>query len=402
MPQVRALLTMEEAQARILERVRPLPSERVPLAAANGRVLAEDARAAVDLPPFASSAMDGFAVRAADVPGRLALVSEAAAGRPAGLEVRPGETIAISTGSLVPAGADAVVPVEYVVHHDTEIEIPAGIDVGAHVRAAGGDARAGDVVAPAGTQLAPHHLGALAAAGVAEATCARRPRAAVVATGNELRPPGARLGPGEIYEANTVLLAAALEGAGAVVTTSAGVADDRAAHRDALARALVADLVVTTGGVSVGEHDLVRSIAAELGVEEVFWGVSVKPGKPLSFGVRGDTLVFGLPGNPVSTLVTFELFVRPAVLALQGAAEPVRPFLPGRLAAATRRNAERDELVRARVAVTADAVVLTPLRGQESHMIGRSAAAGALVFVPRGAGEVPAGETVGYLPLAGA
>src|SRR5207342_606324 len=175
---------------------------------------------------------------------------------------------------------------------------------------------------------------------------------------------------------------------------------DEDAHRRALATGLEFDVLVTSGGVSVGPHDLVRRIEAELGVEEVFWRVAVRPGKPVSFGVRGPTLVFGLPGNPVSTLVGCELFVRPAVLALQGAADPLPRFEPGRLAAAVKRNGARDELVRARTSVADDgAITLEPLAGQESHMIARAAGADVLVFVPRGDGEIAVGEPARYLRL---
>ncbi|MGB8005339.1 MAG: molybdopterin molybdotransferase MoeA, partial [Gaiellaceae bacterium] len=230
--------------------------------------------------------------------------------------------------------------------------------------------------------------------------CTRRPRVAVLATGTELRRPGQPLGPGEVYEANGLLLAAALAAAGGDVEILPTVADDDAAHRAALERGLAADVLVTSGGVSVGPHDLVRRILGELGVEEVFWRVAVKPGKPVAFGVRGRTLVFGLPGNPVSSLVSAELFVRPALLGLQGASSPGPAYFAGRLAAKVRRNASRDEFVRARVTADGDGVALEPITGQESHMIARSAGADALVLAPRGDGELAAGETVRYLLLA--
>jgi molybdopterin molybdotransferase len=247
--------------------------------------------------------------------------------------------------------------------------------------------------------LTPARVGAIAAVGTASLSCARRPRVCVLATGSELRPPGEELAPGEIYESNSVLLGAQLASTGADVTVLDPVGDDEAATRAALERGLEADVLVTSGGVSVGPHDLVRAALAELGAEEVFWRVAVKPGKPIAFAVRGSTLVFGLPGNPVSSLVDFELFVRPALLALQGAAVPGPAYLPGRLGAPLRRNEQRDELVRARTRVERDAVVLEPLRGQESHMIVRSAAASALVLVPRGVGAVPEGAPVRYLRI---
>jgi molybdopterin molybdotransferase len=267
------------------------------------------------------------------------------------------------------------------------------------VRSRGGDVRSGDPVCPAGVRLTPAQLGALAAVGLAEVRCARRPRVALLATGTELRAPGEPLGPGEIYESNGLMLAAALAAEGAEVERLPRVKDEEHAHRTALERGLEADVLVTSGGVSVGPHDLVRTIEADLGVEEVFWGVAVKPGKPVAFGVRGRTLVFGLPGNPVSSLVGLELFVRPALRALQGLADPLPRFESGALAAPLRRTPGRDELARARTRRTDGRVELEPLSGQESHMIVRAAAADALVLVPRGAGVLAAGDSVRYLRL---
>jgi molybdopterin molybdotransferase len=271
---------------------------------------------------------------------------------------------------------------------------------GDNVRPKGGDVSAGAVVVSQGMRLGAAQIGALAAAGLDRVICSVRPRVAILTTGTELRRPGEPLGPGEVYEANGVLLAAALASAGADVHSHPAVADDDPSHRRALEHGLEADVLVTSGGVSVGPHDLVRRILGELGVEEVFWGVAVKPGKPLAFGLCGSTLVFGLPGNPVSSLVGCELFVRPAVLALQGAAEPGPVFQEGRLAMAVRRNPQREELIRARTVASANGVQLQPVTGQESHMIVRAAAANALVLTPRGEGELAAGETVRYLPLA--
>jgi molybdopterin molybdotransferase len=396
---VASLLTREEALAKVLERARVLPAEELPIGAAAGRFLLSDALAVVDLPPFASSAMDGFAIRAAETPGRLPVVGRIAAGFPADRLLAPGEAMAIATGGVVPDGADAVIPIEYVVEHGNEIEIASAVVHGANVRPRGGDVRVGDVVATVGVPLTPAHVGALAAAGIARVSCARRPRVALLSTGTELRRPGEPLGRGEVYEANSAMLAAALASANADITELPAVADDEEAHRGSLEQALAADVVVTSGGVSVGPHDLVRRIARELGVDEVFWGVAVKPGKPVSFGVRNGTLVFGLPGNPVSSLVGCELFVRPALLALQGAAEPGPDYEPGRLAAPTRRNPHRDELLRAHMTVRDGEVVLAPISGQESHMIARAASANALVLAPRGDGELATGERVRYLRL---
>ena len=233
---------------------------------------------------------------------------------------------------------------------------------------------AGQTVIGAGVRLGATQLGALAAAGVARVACARRPRVAVIATGSELVPPGTPLGPGQVYEANALMLDAALAETGAEVERLPSVADDEAAHRTAIERGLEADILVTSGGVSVGPHDLVRRIEAELGVVEVFWRVAVRPGKPVSFGVRGATLVFGLPGNPVSSLVGCELFVKPALRAFLGLPDPLPRYEHGRLVSALRRSAERDEFVRTRARDEGDGVVLEPLSGQDSHMIVRAAA----------------------------
>jgi molybdopterin molybdotransferase len=229
--------------------------------------------------------------------------------------------------------------------------------------------------------------------------CARRPRVTILATGSELRSPGEPLGPGEIYESNRLLVAAALAPAGAEVELLPVAPDDLDAHRAALVQGLESDVLVTSGGVSVGPHDLVRRVSAELGVEEVFWGVAVKPGKPLVFGMRGATLVFGLPGNPVSSLVGAMVFAAPAVLALQGADDPGPRYESGRTAIAFRRNEARDEFVRARRSSDADGVLLEPVSGQESHMIVRAASADALVHVPRGEGEIAPGSAVRYISL---
>ena len=399
MPPVEEILSLREAQALILGRARPLAAETLSLAEAAGRFLAEPARALVDLPPFRNSAMDGYALRAGDTPGKLPVVHRIAAGTPAPRALEAGEAMGIATGGLLPEGADAVIQHELVVEKDNSVEVSTAVAKGANVREPGRDVSAGAVVVAGGIRLGPAQIGALAAAGVAEVVCARRPRVAVLATGTELRGPGSALAPGEVYEANGVMLAAQLATAGAEVTRLDSVADDEDAHRRALETGLGFDVLVTSGGVSVGPHDLVRRIEAELGVEEVFWRVAVRPGKPVSFGVRGETLVFGLPGNPVSTLVGCELFVRPAVLALQGAADPGPRFSAGRLAGTVSRNPGRDDLMRARTEVTDDGIVLSPVTGQESHMIVRAAEADALVLVPRGEGELAAGEPVRYLPL---
>jgi molybdopterin molybdotransferase len=278
---VRNLVSIEEAQQLVLEHAVRLPEEIVPVEAAAGRVLTEAATAAVDLPSFDSSAMDGFALRAEDTPGSLPVRFRIAAGSPADRTLEPGEAMGIATGGVVPGGADAVIPLEQVVDHDNTIEVSEAVVRGASIRPVGGDLRQGEVVVEAGTRLGAAQVAALAAAGLAEVRVSQRPSASVLATGSELRRPGEPLEPGQIYDANGVLIEAQLASAGAAVERLSSVADDEGAHRAALARGLEADVFVTSGGVSVGPHDLVRRIESELGVQEVFWGVSVKPGKPI-------------------------------------------------------------------------------------------------------------------------
>jgi molybdopterin molybdotransferase len=344
--------------------------------------------------------MDGFAVRSADLPGTLRIVGESAAGRPLAGQLEPGTAAAISTGGVVPDGADAVVPIEHVAVVDNSVQISSSSVAGSNVRPRGGDVVLGGVVVPAGARLTPARLAAAAAVGVVAVPCARRPRVVVLATGGELVAPGGVLGPGQIHETNGLMLTASLSDVGVEVVSEPPAADEEAALREAVGRGLTADVLVTSGGVSVGEHDLVRAVERELGVEEVFWRVAIKPGKPISFGVRGRTLVFGLPGNPVSALVGCELFVKPALRALQGMAHPLPRLEPGQLGIGLRRSQDRDEFVRATTRVEDGAVVVEPVVGQESHMIVRSSAADALVHVPRGNGELKAGSPVQWLPLA--
>jgi molybdopterin molybdotransferase len=397
------LISVEEALAIVLERAKPLEAERVPIERAAGRVLAEPAVAGVDLPPFPSSAMDGFALRSADTtaaPVELPVVERIAAGSPAGRPLASGEAMAISTGGAVPDGADAVVPIELVEESNGRVALREPVREGANVRGRGGDICAGETILEPGVRLGPAQVGALAAAGIAEVRCTKRPRVGILVTGSELRQPGASLEPGQIYESNGLLLATALAGAGAVPAQLGVVADDADELERSMERALLGfDMLVTTGGASVGVHDLVRATQTKFRVEELFWGVSVKPGKPVAFGVRRGHLVFNLPGNPVSTLVCFELFVRPAVDALHGLPAPGPRYQRGRLAAAVRRNANRTEFVRAVSRQDGNEVVLEPVAGQESHMAVRAARADALVRVEPGDGELAAGADVRFLTL---
>ncbi len=394
------LLSIAQARNRVLDAVRPLGAEPVAAAAGLDRVLAADLRAAGDVPAFANSAMDGFAVRAGAGERRLRIVGESRAGHPSTVAVGENEAIRISTGAAVPAGTDAVIRVEDTGEEDGEVELHAPVRVGENVRGAGEDLRAGALVLGAGTPLGPVELAVAVAAGAGELACARRPRVVVLGTGDELREPGEPLGPGEIHNSNAVGLAALGQRAGAEVLSVGRVADTPAATEAALREALeAADVVVVSGGVSVGPHDHVKPALDAVGVAERFWGVALKPGKPTWFGACEEgTLVFGLPGNPVSALVTFGLFVRPALRALQGA-DPALDSFPAALADAVPREAHREQAVRVRLERGRGELRAVPTGPQGSHILSSLLGAGGLALIPAGEGEVAAGEEVAVLGL---
>ena len=406
------LITISEARERVLEHVTRLGDEAVSLDSALGRVLSEDVTSGIPVPPFDSSAMDGYAV-VAGPGGELDVIGEARAGNPFAGAVVAGSAVRISTGAVVPEGADAVVPVERTtavkgadsgdaVRLDPVIRGNGGhdrvgvpeIEAGANVRRAGEDIPLNAVVLETGTQLGPAELGVAASMGRAELRCAQRPRVAVLITGDELTEPGTPLGPGRIYGSNGFALAAQVERAGAVVGGRATVPDDPGGTRDAIGRALDdADVVLVSGGVSVGPHDHVKPALHDLGVEERFWGVRLRPGKPTWFGTRGRTLAFGLPGNPVSAMVAFQLFARPALAALQGGAQ--MPHVSATLAEAVPRNPQREQAIRVRLMQGENGLVAQPTKeAQGSHVLTSMLGADALAFVAPGQGELAAGDRV--------
>jgi molybdopterin molybdotransferase len=386
------LISIAEARERVLAAVRPLPAEEVPLEEALGRVVAEDVRSDHDLPPFDSSAMDGYAVLAGPA-AELPVVGESRAGRPAERALAPGEAMRISTGAAVPENADAVVPVERVEAVDGRVRVPA-TEPGAHIRRAGEDVPAGEPVIAAGTQLGPAAVAVLAALGRARVVCGGVPRVSVLVTGDELVPPGEPLGPGQIRDSNAYGLAAQAARAGARVVGRRIVRDDRDATEAAFAAALdEADVVIGSGGVSVGPHDHVKPALAALGVEELFWGVRLKPGKPTWFGVRDGALVFGLPGNPVSAMITFHLFARPALRRLAGAA-PGGTRATALLDVPVSRTRGREEVVRCRLEAREDGWHVRPTKAQGSHVLTSMLDATAYALVPAGEGELAAGERV--------
>jgi molybdopterin molybdotransferase len=387
-----SLITVDEARERVLATVRPLGAEAVRVDDALGRVLAEDVVSELTLPPFDSSAMDGFAVVSGPA-GELPVVGESQAGRPFEEELRAGQAVRISTGAVIPRGADAIVPIERARVDGDVVDVPA-TEPGAHVRRAGEDLSRGDLVLRAGTELGPAEVGMLAALGRAAVACAKRPRLAIVATGDELVAPGEPLGPGQIHDSNATALGALARRAGAEVIARHDAADDLEATVAAFSAALDrAQALCVSGGVSVGRHDHVKPALLELGFEQLIWGVKLKPGKPFWFGVRGDQYAFGLPGNPVSAMVTFQLFARPALRALQGADPGVTrstAILEGPIAA----NPDRDQAVRCRLRMADDGWHAQPTGPQGSHVMSSMLGAAALAIVPAGERDLAPGERV--------
>ena len=396
------MLEIGEAWERVAAVTEPLPVERVPLAEALGRIAAEDGRSAVDLPPFDRSAMDGYAVRAADTdpPAPLTVRGEVAAGDVAAEALAPGTALGITTGAALPDGADAILRVEDAVVENGHVTPAAALARGLHVRYRGEDVERGDVLAPAGAPLTVQRLTGLASAGVGEVAVRRRPVVHVLATGTELLELGAPPEPGRVHESNRLTLALLLGRAGATVVTHPVVPDDREATRAAVEAGMTGDVLLVSGGVSVGPHDHVKPALEDAGVVEEFWRVRLKPGKPLWFGRRGTTLVFGLPGNPLSVVACYLLFVEPALRRMQGETGAVAATVPVRLAVAAGPSDNRTTLLTAALERGADGVFeATPTAGQGSHLTGALAASDAFVMVTHGGGEQPAGSLVDAILL---
>ncbi len=402
---VKAMLSVEEARERVLARFQPLAAEEVPLTEALGRVLAIDAVAREASPPFANSAMDGYALRSLDTraatpdtPVSLRLAGEVPAGNVYAGEVGPGEAVRILTGAPVPAGADAVIQQELVSVAGDAVTLEAPVAVGNNIREAGEDARPGTLLARAGTELGPAEIALLASLGVSPARVTRRPRVAILATGNELERLGEPLRPGQIYDSNTPYLIAAVTRAGAT-PVSLGVARDLEDDlRAKLGAARGFDLLLTSGGVSVGDYDLVKRVLSERG-SMTFWRVRLKPGKPLAFGALDGTPLLGLPGNPVSAAVTFELFGRPAIRRMLGAAQVERPEVEVVYEGRDLRRGDRRQYVRVRLASRGGRLVARDTGEQESHLISSLQGATALLIAPEGEGVIRAGELARALLL---
>lgn len=401
--------TVEEVLASILASVRPLAPAEVPLDGAAGLVLAEDLLAPWPLPPFDNAAMDGFAVRAADLEGarpgrpvRLRVAGSSFAGASLGAgspSMEPGTAAIIATGALVPAGADAVVRLEDTCREDEHVLVLVAPVAGDHIRLRGEDVAEGAVLAPAGTALGAGQVAAAAAVGRTALTVHPRPRVAVLPTGDEVAPPGATLEPGQIHDASGPALVAILRDLGCrpVLLPAAPDLPDRL--RDALrAAASAADAVVTVGGASMGERDFLRRALSSLG-ELRAWRVALRPAKPFAFGLIGGVPVFGLPGNVASSLVAFEVFVRPALSSMLGRAPGARPSFRAELEVEFAQQPGRLHLIRARCRRRGDRLMVRPAGPQGAAMIGSLAAANAWLVVPPDVERLPAGTRVEVWPM---
>lgn len=400
------MLRVEEALERILSEIERLDSETVALLEALGRVLAAPIASQEDVPPFANSAMDGYALRSRDTqtasaqqPRRLRLVGTVQAGRVAERPVGEGETMRILTGAPIPPGADAVIQQELTQTHADWVEIQQPVMQGNNIRHAGEDIQRGTTVLPAGTEIGPSEIGVLASLGISQVTVYRRPVVAILATGDELVEVQEALRPGQIRNSNSYLVAAAVTRAGGI-PRMLGIARDRVDElRARLQAAQEADFIITSGGVSVGDYDLVKDIMREQGMIE-FWRVNLRPGKPLAFGRLGATPLLGLPGNPVSAAVTFELFARPVLRKMQGYPTLLRPVVPVRLLDSVEEASNRRHYVRARVELRDGGFVATTTGPQGSHILTSMLGANALLVIPEHSPPIKSGETVQALLLA--
>lgn len=400
------MLTYDEALTLILDKVQPLTPVQTALPETLGRVLAEDVVSAINLPSFTNSAMDGYAVRASEVqeatperPMTLPISGEVAAGATDLSRLAPGTALRIMTGAPLPEGADAVVPIEDTESHDENVSINLAVAAGSFVREAGEDVRAGDTVIGMDTLLRPAEIGMAAALGRTSLTTYPRPRVAILSTGDELVEPGLALKPGQIYNSNAFALAAQVTEAGGTLVRQIHSGDSPEALRQALDLCRgSADIILSSGGVSVGAYDFVKDVLGERGTVD-FWRVAIRPGKPLVFGECEGALFFGLPGNPVSSLVTFELFVRPALRRMRGLGEVLRPSVQARLTADAGHEPGRRSFQRAFLTREGDAFFVHSVGGQGSHQMRSLVQANALLVLPEHVSHVASGEFVTVLPL---
>jgi molybdopterin molybdotransferase len=399
------VLSVAEALARVLADVPVLGTEVVPLSDALERVLAGPVISRREIPPWDNSSMDGYAVRAADTsaagaehPVVLQVVGEIVAGGTAPRALRPTEAYRILTGAPLPPGSDAVVPQENVQRNGARVSLDRPVEVGAYVRQRGEDIRSGDRMLEAGTVLRPAALGVLASLGHARVDVYRRPTLAVLSTGDELVEPDSSLGPGQIPDSNSYTLCGLAREAGAVPLSLGIAPDSREALVERLRRGLHADVIVSSAGVSVGDRDFVREAAESLGARLDFWKVNMRPGKPITFGRIGDRFFFGLPGNPVSSMVTFELFVRPVLRRLGGYRTLNRPRIHARALQPIDNPGSRPGYLRVRLERSGGEVGARPTGNQGSGILRSMLLADGLAVIP-GNTQIPKGDEVDVIVL---
>jgi molybdopterin molybdotransferase len=390
------MTSFEDARRIILERVAPAGVERVSLLDAVGRIIAEDFAAPRDMPPWDNSAMDGFAVRSADcAPGATLRVTDfIPAGACSRAAVKEGCAARIMTGAPIPAGADAVVPFEQTEQGTGTLKLLRQVRAKDHIRFQGEDVAAGEAVVARGTLIAPPQVSLLATFSAVLVPVYRRVRVAILSTGDELVELGKIPGEGQIVNSNTLALAAAVKQTGAEPTIIGIARDNRESHLALITEGLKADALITSAGVSVGDRDLVRETLRELGVEEQFWKVNMRPGGPTAFGVKGSLPVFSLPGNPVATLLTFEQFVRPALLKMMGHTKVLRRSVPGFLKGELRQKPGRLSFLRVHVTVEGGRYLVSSPGDQSTGMLKTTLKANALVLLPADRAEYRAGDQV--------
>ncbi|HOC91587.1 MAG TPA: molybdopterin molybdotransferase MoeA [bacterium] len=400
------MLDIEQALNNILESILPLGAESVDIAEAGGRILAEEIRADSDVPFSDNSAMDGYAVRAEDIrgasddnPARLTVLEDVPAGTVPTKTIVPGTASRIMTGAPLPEGADAVLMVEHSKKLDGEMLASASIEPGANIRRAGEDIKKGSLLFNAGRRLSAADVGIVASAGIARPLVMRRPVVGVISTGDEVVEPSAPAGRGKVRNSNSYTLIALCREAGAEPKYLGIVADSRPALEAAFSSAAEScDVIITTGGVSVGDFDLVKAVLGDLGKIN-FWKINMKPGKPLAFGTLGGKPLFGLPGNPVSTMVAFEMFVRPSLLKMMGAREILRPRLQAKLACEIIEKPSRVKIIRGVASRKKTGVTVTTTGEQGSGILMSMSLANCFIVMPDGVGKLKKGDIADIIPL---
>lgn len=397
------MITVDQATSIVLSRIQPLGAETVPLEQAHRRILAENVRADIDLPPFDRARMDGYAVRSLDVstaPVTLRVIGEIAAGAQFEQRVNAGEAVKIFTGAPVPAGADAVQKVEVTRANGRAVEILESVAAGQFITPHASEVASGEIVAEAGREIGPAEMAVLASFGYASVKVGRRPRVAVMSTGSELLDVSSKPSGAQIRNSNSYTLAAYADRAGAIVDMLGTVEDTPEATRNALIRAADnRDIVITSGGVSMGDYDLVKAALKEIGAEIYFDKVIIRPGKPIVFARCGKTFFFGLPGNPVSTSVTFNVFVRPAIRNMQGEASPALPTVSAQLSRIVRDSSSRRSYLPARLFIEEGRAMVEPLKWGGSSDLVAFMRANSLIVVREDVHEIAEGELVDVMLL---